>query len=58
MTLTFPARQTQQTVFVPTSTDSVVEAMETFGGLLSSPSDGASLGQATASVEIVDATGV
>lgn len=55
--LTFSPGTTQLTVNVRANGDQVVEEDENFNAILSSPSAGARLGQATASVTIQDLTG-
>lgn len=57
--LTFTSGQTQVAVPVPILSDTVVEDVERFMAVLSAPSAGLTLGQAsTASVDIQDATGM
>ena len=56
-TLEFSPGVTQLSVSVTALTDSVVENAESFSAVLSNPSAGATLGEDTADIEILDATG-
>ena len=57
-TVTFPPGTNTQVVTIPTTTDEVGEETETFTAVLSSPSDGTTIGVGTATVEIEDDTSV
>ena len=57
-TVQFSAGQTQASVDVTALTDSAVEVGETFSAVLSSPSEGATLDQDMATINIEDLTGV
>lgn len=56
--LSFEPGTTQLTVEVATNSDQTVEVDEIFNAMLSSPSAGVRLGEATASVIIEDFTGI
>ncbi len=56
--LTFEAGQASQRVAVSLLEDDVVEDMETFNAVLTSPTNGAVLGEDLAVVTIADATGM
>lgn len=56
-TVEFSPRQTQASVDVTALSDSAAEVAETFSAVLSSPSEGATLAQDVATINIQDLTG-